>query len=118
MREQIVKASNSAKDLEALYRSAPKEFGKAFPDAYQEVAESPLLEAWNERLKYDLLNLNPIKTKSTPWRAKDIYITLFLIFIAGTLAKLPQFISGINGESELFYVRNIPSIAIGACVFR
>ena len=112
MREQILKASDSAKDLEALYRSAPKQFSEAFPTVYREAEASPLLDAWHERLAYDLADTQRIQTKTPSWNAKDIYFTLLLIFIAGTFAKLPQFIPELN--SEFFYARNFPTTVIAA----
>ena len=108
--QQIQQSAHSPKQLEALYRQSPQEFQKAFPSVFQEQPSSLLLQAWHERLSSPSPSLARPRATSNPWRAVDLYIIIVIALVAGTIAKIPQFIN--EPAMELFYVRNLGLIVI------
>lgn len=113
MKDQILGASNSPEKLEALYRSDSSGFERSFPDVFEECPESLLLQAWHQRLLFERHSAKDEAVVSRGnWGRKDFYVIFGLIFISGTLLKLPHFISTI--DAELFYSRNFGGIVAGA----
>lgn len=110
MKEKILLSADSPRDIEILYRANPKDFARCFPDAYNEKPDSLILKAWHERLFYDE---ETKRQSSTPHcRSFDVWLTILLVLVAGTLTKLPQFFSGLN--EEFFYTRNLGAIVAGS----
>lgn len=113
MKEQILKSANSPRDLEMLYRADSEGFAGSFREAFDEQPDSPVLQAWRERLFYEANDDEmPLKPHCSPL---DIALVVLLACVAGTLAKLPQFVSGL--DEEFFYSRNMASIVIGTLLF-
>lgn len=110
MKARILDAVDSPRRLEVLYRSNAKAFKQALPDALSMRPDSSILQAWNERLFFTDLD----DPKTARWQSRDIGWVLALSLIAGTLAKLPEFISLLNDER--FYTRNVAGILAGALI--
>ena len=113
MKNRIIEAASLPRKLEKLYRENPKAFTTAFPEAFAVKNDSPVLETWNERLFFEE---DKETTPASRWPARDIWLTLILSLIAGSLMKLPQFFSFCPSSEEIFYVRNTAGIAIGALI--
>ncbi len=118
MKQRILNAADSPRDLEILYRENPDEFTRAFAEAYSERGDSVILNVWRERLFFtDAAEAAP---REAGWRSRDIWIVVLLSAIAGTLAKLPQFFPSTFTIDDVFYARNLGGIVIGAliaCIF-
>ena len=112
MKDRILESAGSARELEALYRGSPVEFTRAFRDAFKEMPESAILLVWRERLFFE--ERGATEEKVPRWRARDIWLTVVLALIAGTLAKLPQWFLALNAER--FYSRNLCGIVAGALI--
>ncbi|HNR68872.1 MAG TPA: DUF4153 domain-containing protein [bacterium] len=114
MKEKILQAADSPRELEALYRAQPKEFNQAFMAAYAERNDSLVLQAWKERLFFSATGAMSESSGASRWRIGDISLVIVLSLIAGTLAKLPHFFSAVN--ENWFYSRNLAGIVIGALI--
>ena len=112
MKDRILESVGSALELEKLYRESPAEFTRAFPDALKAMPESTILLVWRERLFFG--ERSTTEEKVPRWRARDIWLTLLLSLIAGTLAKLPQWFPVLNAER--FFARNLCGIVAGALI--
>lgn len=111
MKNQIMDAADSPRALEALYRADPEEFRRAFRVAFAGRPDSAILQVWHERLFFAGPGEVP-QSASPRWRARDIGLTILLSLVAGTLAKLPQFLPML--DDERFYNRNLGGIIAGA----
>lgn len=109
MKDRILAAVGSPKDLEGLYRKSPKEFATALREAFDELPDSCVLQVWHERLFFDEMAAGTSAAKLL--YARDIWLTVALSLIAGTLAKLPILLPI---SRELFYPRNLCGIMAGA----
>ena len=98
MKDRILEAAGSARELEALYRGSPADFVRAFPDALKEAPESAILLVWRERLFF--VEGNATGEVASRWRAWDIWLTIYISLVAGTLAKLPQWFPALNADPE------------------
>lgn len=96
MTNRIKNALNQPEALEALYRSQPDQFRRAFEEVYQEHPNDTLLTYWHHRLHYGQKN-NTVQTKG-------LWILLLGIAVAGILAKLPAWI---QVDYNHFMPRNI-----------
>lgn len=97
MKDQIIQNLHNPKELEKLYRDNKLNFKKAFNSVYPEIQENTTAHIWYERLNYE--------NDEISWGAtNELLFIIIASFIAGVIAKLPQFI-GIN--PEYFYPRNI-----------
>jgi len=113
MKDQIIGASNSPRELEVLYRSDSTGFERSFPGAFSQCSESELLQAWQQRLFFESQSTKEEAVSSRGnFCRKDLYLIIGLVLIAGTLLKLPHFISAI--DAEIFYGRNFGGIVAGA----
>jgi hypothetical protein len=112
MKEQIIAVAGSPHALEALYREQPKEFTQALPDVFAEQSDAIILQVWHERLFFQ--GGKDTQSPSSQWRSGDIWITVILSFIAGTLIKLPHFFPAL--DDDRFYSRNIGVIIISALI--
>ena len=110
MKDHILSAIDSPRRLEVLYRGNAKAFKQALPDALATRPDSSILQAWNERLFFSDLD----DPKTARCQSLDIGWVLALSLIAGTLAKLPDFIFALNDER--FYSRNVAGILAGALI--
>lgn len=107
MKDRILQAADSPRDLEALYRSDPGEFVRGFSEAWMVRPDSQILSVWRERLFF-----GEPAAKVPAWRAGDLWLTVALVFVAGTFAELPRFFP--MWDQELFYSRNLAAIVAGA----
>lgn len=98
--------------MELLYRNNPKQFLRDFPAAFAQRSDSVVLQAWRERLFYEEAERALPPVAAAQWRPFDVWLTILLSLIAGTLAKLPDILSLSNPER--FYERGLAAIVIGA----
>ncbi|WPD21888.1 MAG: hypothetical protein SD837_16970 [Candidatus Electrothrix scaldis] len=112
MKEQIIAAADSPHELEALYRAQPKEFTQALPDVLAEQNDAITLQVWHERLFFQEGKDAP--PSSSRWRSGDVWRTVILSFIAGTVVKLPLFFPAL--DDDRFYSRNLGTIIISALI--
>ena len=112
MKDRILQAVDSPSELEALYRSNPNEFGRAFVDAFAASPDSVSLRVWHERLFFEQGAATPASPAKLSGR--DIWLAAALSLIAGTLAKLPILIPALDGEK--FCARNLGGILAGALI--
>ena len=97
MRDLLISSLSNPAELEKLYRTRKTEFKEHFVSVYKEHSELPIMQFWNERLRYDATDIS--------WgSAKELKIVLILAGLAGLLAKLPEIFSI---DEEFFYTRNI-----------
>lgn len=113
MKNRILRAADSPHDLELLYRENPKAFAHALRDAFVEQHDSAILQVWNERLFFKERQGDATSSTSR-WRPRDIWVTIALSLIAGTLAKIPHFFPIV--DDELFYGRNLGCIIAGTLI--
>ncbi|MHC1707074.1 MAG: hypothetical protein AB9842_06070 [Bacteroidales bacterium] len=100
MEEEIKNNLDQPRRLERLYREDKNRFKKAFDRVYNEIQDHLSAQIWNERLHYD--------SREISWGTKnELIYTLTLAFIAGLIAKLPDFT---QIQAEYFYQRNISFI--------
>jgi hypothetical protein len=101
--------------LEALYRSDSSGFERSFPDAFAQSPESVVLQTWQQRLFFESQSTKgeAVSSRGNGSRT-DLYLIIGLVLIAGTLLKMPQFVSAI--DADLFYGRNLGGIFAGALV--
>lgn len=97
MREQIINNLNNPREFEKLYRDNKTIFKKEFNSVYPDIKESTTAQIWYERLNFE-------NDKISWGSSNELLFVILTSFIAGVIAKLPQFI-GIN--PEYFYPRNI-----------
>jgi len=114
MKDEIIRAVEEPRRLEALYRANPAEFTRTFPAALAERPESTILQVWRERLYFQSPTAEAEASSSGRWRLRDIGWVLVISLAAGTLAKLPHFFSSLNEEQ--FYLRNLGGILAGALI--
>jgi len=109
MKEKILNAVESPKDLESLYQENSNEFQRVFRDAFAQQPDSIVLQVWNERLSR--INEHESQQEVGVWSYKNILLIVLLSFIAGTLIKLPINFEKII-DAEWFYSRNLAGIFI------
>ena len=97
MKEQIINNLDNPKELEKLYRENKTVFKKEFNSIYPEIKAKIIAQIWNERLNFE-------NEEISFGSNNELIIVIIASFIAGVIAKLPQFI-GIT--PEYFYPRNI-----------
>lgn len=91
--------------LERAYRSAPDEFQKALQAAFARHPESPVFQVWHARLAFEPPSpagvVERLELRRIVWVAA-------LVLLAGTLAKLPDLLSGLGLTlpQERYYTRN------------
>ena len=97
MKKQIINNLDNPKELEKLYRENKTVFKKEFNSIYPEIKAKIIAQIWNERLNFE-------NEEISFGSNNELIIVIIASFIAGVIAKLPQFI-GIT--PEYFYPRNI-----------
>lgn len=100
MKKEILEQLDRPEKLEVLYRNNKNRFRSEFNELYPDIKESSVARVWFERLNYQSQN-------STSWTRKDLFLVLTLSFIAGIIAKFPDFTSV---EPDYFFPRNIAFI--------
>ena len=113
MKERIIAAADSPRELERLYRADRTAFTRSFPAAFAEQSDATVLQVWQERLFFQEAEAVP-NASSSGQPSWDIRVTVLLSFLAGTLVKLPQWLSW--PDDEWFYSRNLGGIMIGALI--
>lgn len=104
MKEDILSSLENPKRLEALYRQDKIAFKKAFNAVYPDLQAQTTAQIWHERLNFKQENV------SLENRSEFIFV-IVLSFIAGLIAKIPDFVSM---DQEFFYPRNIGFIVFPA----
>lgn len=100
IREEIIVNAGNAKHLELLYQKDKSSFKLAFDQLESSLKGQTLLQAWNERLKF--------QRELIVWGSKmDWMVVLTLCLLAGLVAKIPDF-TGM--DEEFFYPRNLSFI--------
>lgn len=108
MKDKILNAISSPKELEALYQGSPEEFQKEFSDIFSQNPESLILQTWHERLTHQL-STKELET-SAKWPRKTIFLILIISAIGGTILNLPFRFENI--DSYWFFSRNFVAILI------
>lgn len=100
MREEIIKNMHHPMQLEKLYRENKSSFRKAFNILYPDIRESAVAQTWNERLNYE--------SEEITWGTKsELFFVLAACFIAGLIAKIPDYTSL---KPDYFYPKNMAFI--------
>ena len=100
MREEIMMNIDNPGQLEKLYRDNKTGFRKAFNAVYTGIAEHTVAQVWHERLNYE-------QEEITWGTRKELIFVLSACFIAGLIAKIPDYT---QLDPEQFYTRNIAFI--------
>jgi hypothetical protein len=111
LKEKILNASNSPKELELLYQENPASFSNVFQELYLQNQDLLIFQVWHERLFFLTLKKTEIhnsKSENTIHR-NGILVTILLSLIAGTIVKLPDFFP--TTFSNYFYI-NLPAIVV------
>lgn len=108
--QDIVRAIDSPRELEALYRDNPDEFGRVLPELFSRHPESIALQVWYQRLFFKEPSEVPAAeaSRGDTWNWRGILLTVTLSLVAGTLVKIPDLFRGI--DDEWFYSRNVAII--------
>jgi hypothetical protein len=96
MKNEILKNIENPTELERLFRKNKSSFTDNFNLIFEEIKQFPAAQIWNERLNF--------KEEKIWLNKKELLTILFFIFLAGFIAKIPDF-TGI--DQEIFYSRNI-----------
>ena len=100
MREEIKNNLDNPGQLERLYRGNRTTFKREFNLIYPEIQETVTAQIWNARINFE--------NEKISWgTSKELIFVLVASFIAGLIAKIPDF-TGI--KREYFYPRNIAFI--------
>lgn len=97
MREEIITNLDNPRQLEKLFRDNQTAFKKAFSFIYPEIKENTSAQIWNERLSFEQEEIS--------WGTrKELILLIAVSFIAGLIAKIPDFFSI---DPEYYYPRNL-----------
>ncbi|AKD55581.1 hypothetical protein [Spirosoma radiotolerans] len=96
MQAEIRKNLGNPVQLEQLYRNNKMAFRRAFTGMYPDIQENMSAQIWHERLNFE-------KEEISWGSVNELIVVMGASFIAGLLAKLPDF-TGI--KPEYFYPRN------------
>ncbi|MDQ3191602.1 MAG: hypothetical protein M3Q58_08415 [Bacteroidota bacterium] len=100
MREEIKNNLDKPRQIEKLYRDNKIAFKQEFNLVYKDIQENSTAQVWNERLNFE--------NEEISWGTnKELTFILIAAFIAGILAKIPEFTTI---KAEYFYPRNIAFI--------
>ncbi len=96
MKDEILTHLNDPRHLERIYRNNKLRFKQVFSGLYPELKGNTLAEFWNERLTYEIEEIN--------WGTRhELFFVIIIALIAGLFAKLPALLP-VN--QELFFQRN------------
>lgn len=97
MREEIKNNLDNPVQLERLYQENRTTFKREFNLIYQDIRDTVAAQIWNARLNFE--------NEKISWGTnKELIVVLVLSFIAGLIAKIPDFT---EITPEYFYPRNI-----------
>ncbi|ULQ53405.1 hypothetical protein [Flavihumibacter fluvii] len=100
MRTEILNNLDNPRLLEQLYRDNSSSFKREFNLVYPEIQEKLIAQIWHARINF--------KNEEISWGTnKELIFILVASFIAGLIAKIPDF-TGISQDQ--FYTRNIAFI--------
>lgn len=99
MDNELRRALHDPEQLETLYRRRPDDFTRAFGAVAESVEDTPLLRYWKIRLRHEPAAVLPARTNPMLH-----WYVLLLCLLAGTAAKLPDFLN--FARPEEFYFRN------------
>jgi hypothetical protein len=109
MKNRILNARESPKELEIIHQENPKGFQQAFHEVFIQYPDSVILQVWNERLSYITKGEN--QQEGNAWFFKNIILIVLLSLAAGTLLRLP--IGNYETiDPSWFYPRNLGGIFI------
>lgn len=101
MREEIKHNLDNPVQLERLYQENRTTFKREFNLIYQDIRETVAAQIWNARLNFE--------NEKISWGTnKELIFVLVISFIAGLIAKIPDFT---DITPDYFYPRNIAFIA-------
>ncbi|WP_421826755.1 hypothetical protein [Larkinella sp.] len=107
MKDEILSNLDNPGQLERLYRADKPTFKRAFKALYPDLKDNALLTFWNERINFAQEDIS--------WGSrKDLIVVLIASLVAGSIAKLPVFLSI---DKEYFYTRNIGFIIFPVLAF-
>jgi hypothetical protein len=115
MKNRILASLENPNALEQLYREDPEAFQNGLSAALKEEPQALLLQAWQLRLEPGEsvpANSQTGSERSFPW--PEFFVAIAVAFLAGTLAKLPQFFESINEAA--FFTRHFGAIMASALV--
>lgn len=113
MEDQIIEFMDSPSAMEQLYRADSGEFNRSFPKVFAGHPESVILQVWNERL---LAEVEHVKNRvAAAWSWKNLLFVIGLCALAGTIFKLPDFISSL--EYGDFTLKNLSLVFILPLIF-
>lgn len=96
MKEEILENIENPRELEALYRKDKSAFKNAFNLVFESIQDQPTAQFWNERLNFEEDEIS--------WGSRnDLIFVITASFIAGLIAKLPDFFPL---DANFFYPRN------------
>lgn len=102
LQEAITQHLDNSVQLEQLYRKNKSTFQQAFATIYPDIQQHQAAQIWHERLNY--------QEKGMDWgRKNELFLVLLLTFIAGIIAKIPQYFSI---AEDVFFSRNIAFIVL------
>ncbi len=102
MKAEIKNNLDNPEQLERMYRNDKTTFKREFNLVYPEIQETATAQCWNARLNFD--------QEAISWgTSKELTLVLAACFIAGLVAKIPDF-AGI--EPDYFYARNLSFIVL------
>jgi hypothetical protein len=112
--DRILELETRPEELERLYRADPLLFEDALTAALQARPDSLVLQAWQARFLFAGKPESPLPRPAAGNRetGKWIWLTVVLSLVAGTLAKLGDWVPFIQNE---IYLRNIPLVLL-ACL--
>lgn len=97
MNESLLSLLEQPAELEKRYRKNKGSFTKTFNELYPSIKGNPVADAWHERLNYE--------ADGVQWGTKADWLFILIAgAIAGTLAKLPDYIAL---QEDIFYARNL-----------
>lgn len=102
MKASIRMQLEQPKQVETLYQANKSLFKQAFSQLYPEVKEKLIAQIWAERLNYE-------KGEITFGNRSEWIFIIMAIFIAGLLAKIPDF-TGLN--PDYFFPRNVAFLVL------
>jgi hypothetical protein len=102
MREEIKNNLDNPVQLERLYQENRTTFKREFNLIYPDIRQTATAQIWNARLNFE--------NEKISWgTSKELIIVIVLSFIAGLIAKIPDFTEIIP---EYFYPRNIGFVVV------
>ena len=106
---QLVEHLENPAALERLFREDEEAFRREFPAVFEQHPDSLVFQVWQHRLFFSESEA-PVLPEKIPSKRAELGLVVLLALVAGTIAKLPQFIGG--NHEEFFYSRNVSFIIL------